>query len=121
MATVTIDGSDLVIEQSAAEKVLSLKSSLRVPLSRVQGVTRDETIGSEAKGVRAPGVQLPGVITAGTFYREGRKTFWNIRDGRRAIVITLHDAEFDQLVIDVDDPLDTIAALNEAIGGHRRD
>lgn len=115
MAQVFVDGYDLVIEQSTAEKVFSLRSTLRFPLSAVSGITRDSTMGHEGRGLRAPGTDVPRFFTAGTFYRHGRKTFWNIRDGSRAVVITLHDSDFDQLVIDVDEPLQTVAAVTAAL------
>lgn len=114
MASVRIDGDDLVIEQSAVDTVLSLRSSLRIPLANVRGVTADPGIAGEAKGLRAPGAHVPGLLTLGTFYREGRKTFWNIRRGANAIVITLEHTDFDQLVIEVDDPQQTIAEVNSA-------
>ncbi len=114
MATVTIEGDELVIGQSLIESVLSLRSELRFPLACVTGITADPTIGSEPKGVRAPGTQVPGLLTAGTFHRDGNRAFWNIRRGTHAVVITLEGAQFDQLVIDVGDPYAVVTAVNSA-------
>jgi hypothetical protein len=114
MAQVHIDGADLVVEQSALDKLVSLRSTMRFPLGQVVGVTADPGVGAEPKGIRAPGTHLPGLLTAGTFHREGSTVFWNIRRGTHAIVITLRDADFDQLVIDVDDPQGTVDLINAA-------
>lgn len=51
---------------------------------------------------------------AGTFRRRGSKAFWNIRRGKNAVVITLADSNFDQLIIEVRDPYATVTTLNKA-------
>lgn len=85
-----------------------------IPVASITGITADPTIGSEPKGIRAPGTHVPGLLTAGTFHRDGNRIFWNIRRGTHAVVITLEGAQFDQLVIDVDDPYAVIAEVNAA-------
>ena len=114
MAQISIDNDHLVIEQSAVDAVLSLKSTLRFPIQHIRGVTVDPSVGHEPKGLRAPGTHVPGFVVAGTFFHEGRKTFWNIRRGTQALVITLDHEEFDQLIVEVDDPFGTAELINSA-------
>jgi hypothetical protein len=59
---------------------------------------------------------MPGVITAGTFYQEGERVFWDVHDPEKTVVIRLKDERYAQLVIEVEDPPATIAAIHEALG-----
>ena len=114
MASINVHDDTLVVEQSAIEKILSLRGTVRVPLARVVGATVDPGVGAERKGFRVPGTHIPGFYVAGTFRRDEARTFWNIRRGTNAVVISLTDCAFDQLIIEVDDPHGTVASINAA-------
>ena len=68
------------------------------------------------QGIRSGGTQVPGVITAGTFHQEGERVFWDVHDPQKAIVIRLRDEKYAKLVIEVEDPPTTVAAIQEALG-----
>ena len=44
---------------------------------------------------------MPGVITAGTFYQDGKRVFWDVHRPAKTIVIDLHDKRFNELVVEV--------------------
>ncbi|WBB71847.1 hypothetical protein O7602_19125 [Micromonospora sp. WMMD1128] len=115
MASVRIDGDDVVVEIEGMDRLWSLKSRLVIPLANVRGATADPGIAADPKGVRAPGTHLPGVITAGTFHQDGERVFWNIRDGARAVVIELADERYARLVVEVTDPAATVALIEQAV------
>src|SRR5262249_10172155 len=78
MATVTIEGADLVVRIEGWDRVLALKSELRVPLSHVRGVQARPAdaaarLGRLFAGFKA-GTSIPGVIRAGTFWVPGEGT-----------------------------------------------
>jgi hypothetical protein len=68
------------------------------------------------KGLRAPGTHVPGVITAGTFYQEGERVFWDVHDPEKSVVIHLKDERYARLVIEAEDPPATAAAIQGALG-----
>lgn len=115
MANISIDGTDLVVEMEALEKLWSFKSRLVIPLANVRGATADPGIAADPKGLRAPGTNVPGVVTAGTFHQDGERVFWNIRDGARAVVISLADERYARLVVEVDEPATTVALIERAV------
>jgi len=51
-----------------------------------------------------PGTNVPGVITAGTFYQDGKRVFWDVHNPEKTIIIDLHDERYNELVVEVDDP-----------------
>lgn len=93
-----------------------MKSQLRVPLKHVIGASPDE---EEARrwyhGMRAPGTQVPGLITAGTFYEHGARVFWDVHRPEKAIALSLQDERYAKLVVEVEDPAATVAAITEAV------
>jgi hypothetical protein len=116
MAEVQLTSDALIVHMVGADRLWALKSRLEVPLAHVIGAERDE---AEARrwwhGVRAPGTNLPGVLTAGTFYQSGERVFWDVHHPEKAIAIRLRDERYSLLVIEVDDPDGTIAAINAAV------
>ena len=65
--------------------------------------------------LRAPGTNIPGVITAGTFYQEGEKVFWDVHDPHKTVVIQLRDEKYSRLVVEVEDPSTTAQAIQERL------
>ena len=55
-------------------------------------------------GLRIPGTNIPGVITAGTFYQDGKRVFWDVHNPDNTVVIDLHDERYNQLIVEVADP-----------------
>ena len=115
MNTVTLKPDHLVVEPTGLDKVWSFTRALQIPLAHVRGATADPGANDEPKGVRAPGLSVPGK-TAGTFYRDGEKIFYNISRPRDTIVIELADEEYHRLVPTVDDPRRLVQAIHNAIG-----
>ncbi|MFI7597296.1 hypothetical protein [Actinoplanes sp. NPDC049681] len=115
MADVRISDGTLIVEIEGLDKLWALKSRLEIPLGNVRGATVDPGIVKEPKGLRAPGAHIPGVITAGTFHIDGERVFWDVRDPARAVVIELADERYARLVVQVDDPRDTVTRIEQAI------
>jgi roadblock/LC7 domain-containing protein len=51
-----------------------------------------------------PGTSIPGVITAGTFYQDGKRIFWDVHNPENKVVIELRDDRHGELIIQVADP-----------------
>lgn len=113
-ARVTVDGGNLVVEMEGLDKLWALRSQLVIPLDNVRGATADPGIAREPAGIKAPGSRIPGVITAGTFYVDGERVFWDVHDPANAVVIELADERYSRLVIEVADPRSTVALVERA-------
>ncbi len=112
MAKVTIESNDLVVRIEGWHRLWAFKSRISVHLDQVRGARADPDIVHGWKGWRAPGTYLPGVIVAGTFYKRGERIFWDVRDPSRAVVIELEDEKYSRLVVEVDDPQETVEMIN---------
>ncbi len=112
MAEVELTENALIVHVGGMDRLWALKSRLEIPLSHVVGAEVDPEIAREwHKGIRAAGTHVPGVVTAGTFYREGECVFWDVHDPEKSVVIQLRDERYARLVIEVEDPLATAAAI----------
>ena len=115
MVEITIEGDKLLLEVQGLDKLWSLKSRLEIPLRHIRGVKSDPALASKPGGLRAPGTHLPGVITAGTFYQDGQRIFWDVHNADNTIIIDLADEQYAQLIVEVADPQAAIQQIEAAL------
>jgi len=102
----TISDSSLHLHVLGADKLWALKSSLEIPLQHIAGIRADaEAARGWWHGIRLPGTNVPGVITAGTFYQDGKRVFWDVHHPENTVIIELRDDRYDELIVEVADPL----------------
>ncbi len=100
-----IVGGNLILRVQGADKFWALASELTIPLKHIVDIRMDEeVVKGWWHGVRFPGSNIPGVLTAGTFYQDGKRVFWDIHHPEAAVVITLEHENYNELVIEVEDP-----------------
>ena len=117
MTEIELTRDALVVHVQGMDQLWALKSRLEISLSHVVGAEIDPQVAREwHEGIRATGTHVPGVITAGTFYQDGEWVFWDVHDPERTVVIHLKDERYARLVIEVDDPPATAAAVRGALG-----
>jgi len=120
MARIELTPTSLIVHVTGWDQIWSLKSQLEIPLNHVINVDLDADEAREWwKGWRMPGTNISGVITAGTFYKDGERVFWDVHNPDKAIAIHLAHDQYAKLVVEVDDPQETIAAIKRAQGESR--
>jgi hypothetical protein len=106
----------LTLHVRGSDKLWAFKSSLEIPLVHIASVRADpEMAGGWWHGIRMPGTSVPGVITAGTFYQDGKRVFWDVHHPEKTIVIDLRDDRFNQLVVEVVDPEAAVRLIQNAL------
>jgi hypothetical protein len=111
MATLAVDGNDLVVRLSALEKIGALRGNIRVPLAAVRAVRVSDTPWSELRGIRAPGTGLPGVISLCTRRGPGIHDFAAVYGRCPALVVEMTGASFDRFVVSCADAAEAAARL----------
>ncbi len=113
MVDLSISEGKLLLHVHGADKLWAFKSSLEIPLQHVAAIRADpEVARGWWHGWRMPGTNLPGVITAGTFYQDGKRVFWDVHDPENTVVIDLHDERYNQLIVEVADPAAAVALIH---------
>jgi hypothetical protein len=112
----SIADGKLVLNVRGADKLWAFKSSLEIPLQHIAGIRADPSIAQGYwHGIRVPGTHIPGVIIAGTFYQDGKRIFWDVHDPENTIVLDLHDERYNELIVEVASPLETVAIVQAAL------
>jgi len=117
MATVTIDGPNLLVKLTMAEKMGSFHGNVQVPVSSVRAASVEATPWNAIRGTKAAGVGIPGGAALGVRYFSGGKDFTAVHGDQPAVRIDLDDkAPYSRLVVSVADPDKTVAAILAAAG-----
>jgi len=112
MVELSISSGNLLLHVQGADRLWALKSSLEIPLQHVAGIRADPSIARGWwHGIRMPGTSIPGVITAGTFYQHGQRVFWDVHNPDNTVVIELRDERYNQLIVEVADPVTAVALV----------
>lgn len=112
MARIEITADKVIVQLEGARRLWALKNRVEVPLGDIRRVTAGP---GERRGIRAPGTSIPGVYRAGTYRGWTYKDFWDVRRPEHSIVLELGGDGYARIVVDVDDPQATIAAVEAAL------
>jgi hypothetical protein len=121
---VEIEDGRLIARIQGLDQVLAFKSELSIPLTHVKGaaVSPPEVRRRwrNPLRIRLLGSDMPYVVMAGSFvFLEGEHAFWDVHDPDGTVVIELDHEKFAKLVLEVEDPEATTAAINAAVAGLR--
>ena len=118
MVDLSITSGTLELHVRAADKLWALKSSLEIPLHHIAGIRADPSIARGWwHGWKMGGTSIPGVITAGTFYQDGKRVFWDVHNPENTVVIELEDDRYDELIIEVADPKAAVDLVEASMHG----
>jgi hypothetical protein len=116
MVDLSVADGRLILHVRGADKLWAFKSSLEIPLQHVAGIRADSTIAHGWwHGIRMPGTNIPGVLTAGTFYQDGKRVFWDVHNPDNTIVIELRDERYSELIVEVEDPNFAVELVKAAL------
>lgn len=116
MVDLEISENKLHIRVRGADKLWAFKSSLEIRLEHVAGIRADASVARGwYHGIRLPGTNLPGVLTAGTFYQDGKRVFWDVHNPENTVVIDLRDERYNELVVEVADSQAAVELVNAAL------
>ena len=117
VAELQLEGGELVLHLSGAEKAEAVHGDLRVPLSAVRGVeVLDDAHGWTGIGVGFKvGMRVPGVATVATVRGHGEKVFVAVHgDTPRGVRVRLEGAPWDEWIVGCPDPEAVAATLASA-------
>jgi hypothetical protein len=119
MATVAIDGLELVVRLSALEQLAACRvGDPRFALSSVTDVAVEPNAWAALRGIRAPGTGLPYLIAYGTRRLQGGKDLALVHGGKRpGLRVDFDgDAPYSRLIVTVGDPQASAQAIRAATG-----
>jgi hypothetical protein len=119
MVDLTISDGKLILHVRGADQLWAFKSSLEIPLPHIAEIRADSAIAHGWwHGIRMPGTYIPGVLTAGTFYQDGQRVFWDVHNPDNTVVIELKDERYNELIVEVADPQVAVELVKAALAQH---
>lgn len=115
MATLHVDGNELVLQLSGLERLGALHGGVRVPRSSVRSVSSSDQPWETVRGIRAPGTGVPRLIMLGTTRGRGWKDFNAVYRRRPVVVVDLEGQKFARLVVSSDDAPAVAARLQTLV------
>ena len=116
MVDLSVEDGKVRLHVRGADQLWAFKGSLEIPLAHIASVRADPDIAHGWwHGFRLPGTNVPGVITAGTFYQDGKRIFWDVHNPAGTVVIELRDERYDELVVEVADPQSAVKLIRDAL------
>lgn len=112
MITISRNDNHFIFKVNGMHKLWAFKSELSIPFENIINAHQDTESVKGWKGWRAPGTSIPSIITAGTFYKDGNKIFWDVSNIENCIIVDLKDEEYKQLIIEVENPTNALQTLN---------
>lgn len=107
MAELRVDGDDLVVHLTPAQKVLGFHADIRVPLTAVRSVAAVDKPWLALRGRRMAGTAMRGVAAMGTWVHGDRLyDFCVLRGMQRAVQVDLNAGRFGRFLIGVADGVD---------------
>jgi hypothetical protein len=119
MADLRIDGNQLVLHLSGAERVEGVHGDLRAPLSAVRGIEVLDDAHSPV-GVKAGfkiGTRIPGVIEVGVIQGRTKRLFAAVHHNTpRGVRVRLVGTAYDEWIVGCADPEAVAAGLGLPAG-----
>ena len=120
MVQISIEGDRLNFSVEGWDKLWAMRSQLSIPLEHVREARIDpEPARGWWHGLKLLGTQLPGLVTAGSFYQSEGVVFYDVHDPERTIVLELDHENYSRLIVEVENPADSLALINGAIAGRK--
>jgi hypothetical protein len=106
MAELRVEGGEIFVHLSLAEKIGALHKDLQFPRSAVRTVRVVDNPFGEIGGMRLPGTRVPGVMALGTWRRGKGWDFVAVYRGQRGVVVEVdaHQVAYERIILSSKDP-----------------
>ena len=115
MVEIQIINGEIQLEVLGIHKIWALKSRLNFPISSIRNVAVDPQLAAKPRGFRAPGTYIPRLLTAGTFYADKKRWFWDVTNPDNALAIELEGEKYQMLIVEVEKPNAIMAQIKAAL------
>jgi hypothetical protein len=113
---IKIEGNTVIFQLRGVDKLLAIKSALRIPIEHIVGVSTERANWDPFKQLRVGGSYVPGVVKDGRYYDP--KTgllFYEMHNPENCVTVSLRDERYKKIIFEVQDKESAAKLLNDAI------
>ncbi len=115
MVIIEKEKDKIVFDLTGFAEVLSSKKKMSIPIRNVKSAYQNEKYLNAWEGSKVLGTHVPGELRAGTFKRNNMQYFWAAKNIKNTVIIDLADESFEQLILEVSNPAESIDLIDNAI------
>jgi hypothetical protein len=109
VAQLVVEGDELVVRLTTWEKMSGFHGNVRVPLSRVRGVSAPDNAWVELRGWRMAGTSIPGLVAVGTRRHGEGYDFTAVHRQRPTVQVDINGPpRWQRLLVSMDEGLDPV-------------
>ena len=103
---VTINKNDNIVkfEVQGFHKLWAFTNHITLSMDNIVSVRQDPAVLNSWSGLRLLGTYIPFILKAGTYCKKGKTSFWDVFREKNCIIVELQNTNYDQLVIEVENP-----------------
>ena len=113
MVTINKNGNTVKFEVEGLHKLWAFTNHITLSMDNIVSVRKDPAVLSNWGGLRLLGTSIPFIFKAGTYRKKGKTSFWDVFRKKNCIIVELQNAQYDQLVIEVENPEAAIKLLEK--------
>lgn len=115
MVQIQIADEEVTFNVKGLHKLWALKSAIAIPKEHLVDVRPYDNELDKLSGMRAPGTYIPYLISAGSFITSEGWIFCDYSRKENVITVFLRDEHYKMLIIEVEDPVEAMGALKNAM------
>lgn len=112
---ITLQDQNAILTIHGIDKLFTFTGQLIIPLEHISAVSRAPEISRKEIGIKLVGAGIPGLLRAGTYSGQDGLAFWDVHDYDKALMFELHDERYARLFVEVKDPDQTLARIQQAL------
>lgn len=101
MVKIKINDEMIEFEILDSHKIWTFQSSIKVKLSNIVNIYKKDEKYDWFPGWRVPGTNIPYLITAGTYFKNKEKHFWDVTNYKDVYVFELQNTEYKKLFLNI--------------------
>ena len=114
MVSIRIESDNILIKLKGYHRIWAFRKQITLEIGRIKSVQiADKSL--QPDGIRFPGTYIPKVLIAGTYVWSKRREFWDTTLRGKAIEISLAGGRYSKVVVDVENPSETVEMIENAI------
>jgi len=99
MVKINLIDENIEFEILGSHKLWAFKSLIKVNINNIEKIYKKDAKYDWFAGWRIPGTSFPFLITAGTYYKNKQKHFWDVTKFKEVYVIELKNSEYEKLFL----------------------